>query len=582
MLRLLQLMVLKNERAKNSKPTLAKLAYLPRVIGCVLMAIMLLGTLQEQLTVTVSICITLNCIVWPHLARAHSMLAKNQRTAEYINQYLDAFFYGLWCAFVGFQVWVVFSLLIVTSINGLVSGGVKKYFTSNCTLIIGCLIGGSTFGFSFVSESPLTTKVVAALSVYLYCCNIAFFNRKYAGQLKASKDKVQFQNEALIEAKSKAEESSKSKSEFLANMSHEIRTPMNGILGTLQLLEQGDLNSEAKRLTSKATYSAKSLLTVINDILDFSKIEENKLTLEVTPFSMVEVIESVRSDVGVICAKKPIAINFVVQESFNPAWLGDSVRVRQVLLNLVSNAAKFTSKGSIDIKVGTVLHHSENALYFEVNDTGIGMSPEIQQSIFKRFHQADSSTTRKFGGTGLGLAITANLIRLMDGELVLQSEEGKGTSIKVTLPLKQTNLSAAEKKDKELKIPDLKNKKILVAEDNEINQLIIKAMLEKTSAYIHMVENGIQAVNSVKAGSYDLVFMDIHMPEMDGIEAFLTINKLYPELPIIALTANVMAQDIQRYKDLGFASHIGKPVDLADLHKVIIQVLNTNYDLTVR
>ncbi|MCF2859145.1 ATP-binding protein [Pseudoalteromonas sp. SMS1] len=556
------------------KPSLSKLNYAPRIIGCILMAIMLIGTFYNDLTLVIGVCIFLNCAIWPHLARWQSKLNGERAGAEYINLYLDALFYGMWCAATGFQIWVVFALLIVNSLNSLILGGIKRYYLGTGALGLGCMLGGVLFGFEFVEQSPLVTKIVAASSVYLYCCNVGFFNRKYSGQLKRSRDKMLKQNQALIEAKVKAEQASKAKSEFLANMSHEIRTPMNGILGALQIIEQDNLNKESKHLVSKAIYSADSLLTVINDILDFSKIEAHRLVLEVAPFSIQEAVDSVISDLAGDAQKKSISLTANFEQDLNLGWLGDSVRVRQILLNLASNAVKFTESGGIKIDVKTVQYQGQSALCLVVSDTGIGMDEKTQKSIFNRFEQADSSTTRKYGGTGLGLAISDSLVTLMKGVIELESEVGKGTRICITLPFQQASLASLKQDVNNEGIPDFGNLNILIAEDNQINQLVIKKMLEKTGAKLDVVENGLMAVQAFESNRYDLVLMDIQMPEMDGVEAYTHIQKLDPSVPVIALTANVMPQDIKAYERLGFVSHIGKPVKMITLYHVIARIIH--------
>ncbi|KZN64279.1 hypothetical protein N473_15130 [Pseudoalteromonas luteoviolacea CPMOR-1] len=552
--------------SSEKKPSLAKLNYAPRVIGGVLMAVMLVGALYASLTPLSVSFIIANCILWPHIARFHSKVVCNEKSAEYMNLHLDALFYGLWFAAVGFQVWVVFALLIVNSLNSLILGGIKRFYSCSACLVLGGLSGGLILGFEFVEQSPLITQVVAASSIYLYCCNVGFFNRKYSGQLKRSRDKMRKQNQALIEAKNRAEQASKAKSEFLANMSHEIRTPMNGILGTLQVLEQNSLDKESVHLVSKAVYSAKALLTVINDILDFSKIEAHKLELEVAPFSIIETTESVMSDLKSAAQEKGISLETQIKHDCPPNWLGDSVRVRQILLNLVANAVKFTNSGGITIEVEAQSH---SALSITVSDTGIGMNQQTQKSIFNRFEQADSSTTRKYGGTGLGLAITSSLVQLMKGSIEVTSEEEQGTQITVTLPLQQAKRAQVTEQNSHEILPDLSNIKILIAEDNKINQLVIEKMLGKTGANIVLVENGKLAVDAFEKDHYDIVLMDIQMPEMDGIEAFSLIHKQEPNTPIIALTANVMPQDIAQYKAMGFADHIGKPVAMYPMYQVV-------------
>ncbi|MFC3649092.1 ATP-binding protein [Planctobacterium marinum] len=239
------------------------------------------------------------------------------------------------------------------------------------------------------------------------------------------------------------------------------------------------------------------------------------------------------------------------------------------MLNLASNAVKFTHEGSVSIVLKTVQQQGNMAIRFTVSDTGIGMSEAAQRKIFERFTQADTSTTRKYGGTGLGMSITVSLVHLMNGEISLDSDEGKGTSVQVTLPLAQTDLQTAGNDETPTSIPDLSGVQVLIAEDNEINQAIIESMLEKTGAALTLAENGRLAVEAFKAQQFHIVLMDIQMPEMDGIEAFRQIQQINPKVPVVALTANVMADDIQRYQALGFVNHVGKPFNMDFLYQVL-------------
>ncbi|BBN82333.1 hypothetical protein PA25_23180 [Pseudoalteromonas sp. A25] len=377
----------------------------------------------------------------------------------------------------------------------------------------------------------------------------------------------------LKQATQAADEANRAKSEFLANMSHEIRTPMNAILGSLQLLQATPLNEDLKTILVNASSSAKSLLTLINDILDYSKIENNKLELEQQPFLFAEVVSSVRFDVDTLVSNKGISLTHTLDESFIDGWLGDIVRVKQILLNLVSNAVKFTEKGSVKIVLSCKEHEGKKAVCVTVIDSGIGMSETAQARIFERFEQADSSTTRKFGGTGLGMSITMSLVKLMGGTVKLTSKLGVGTTIDVILPLEPTDRNIKSQVHKAVIAPQLDGKHILVAEDNPINQVLIRSMLKDTHATISLVENGKLAVDAVKNEHFDLILMDIQMPEMDGVEALNEISKIKPDIDIVALTANVMVADVERYLQQGFVAHIGKPVDMNHLYGVLTQYL---------
>ena len=376
----------------------------------------------------------------------------------------------------------------------------------------------------------------------------------------------------LKTAKQRAEEASKMKSEFLANMSHEIRTPMNAILGGLQMINTEALDAKSELMLTNALSSARSLLTIINYILDYSKIEDKKLQLEKQPFFIIEVLKSVKFDVDGIVSNKGIRLISHIEKDFADGWLGDIVRVKQILLNLVSNAVKFTDKGSVTINIYETQHNTQKALGFDVVDTGLGMSEEAKSRIFERFTQADNSTTRRFGGSGLGMSITLNLIEMMGGTIDVKSESGCGTAISVILPLAKTDKETYKTEHKALVAPRLADKKILIAEDNEINQVVIEALLESTEATLTIVENGKLAVEAAEKDEFDLVLMDIQMPEMDGIEAMKHIRHFNSHTPIIALTANAMVEDVASYLNLGFTAHVAKPVDKNYLYGLLASV----------
>ena len=372
---------------------------------------------------------------------------------------------------------------------------------------------------------------------------------------------------ALEESAARALEASQSKSEFLANMSHEIRTPMNGIYGSLQILSAKTIDAESRELVKRALTSTKLLLTIINDILDFSKIEAGMLSFEEKAFDIYQVAENIISDLNANAVEKGLSLSLHPDSLLHRQWLGDTVRVRQVILNLVSNAIKFTHQGHVRI----FLKSEHSTLIVVVQDTGIGMSEEAVTRLFTRFEQADKSTTRQYGGTGLGMAITQRLVELMQGRIEVQSQVDIGTTITVFLPLpevaeQQTEAAVA---DDETSMPNCQGKRILVAEDNDINQLIVEELLTSTGAEVKIVANGEQAVDVASEESFDLVFMDIQMPVMDGMQATTALRGQGYSTPIVALTANVMADDVQRYSEQGFSDHLAKPIELSQLYATL-------------
>ncbi|WP_016953928.1 ATP-binding protein [Catenovulum agarivorans] len=381
--------------------------------------------------------------------------------------------------------------------------------------------------------------------------------------------KIDQQITGLEQAKARAEHSEKLKSEFLANMSHEIRTPMNGVLGMLELVRHHPLNKEQLSWLDKASISAQSLLVIINDILDISKIEAGKLEIEMVPFNLADTIESALNGLQYQAEQKEIKLELEIQAEANGYWQQDPTRISQILINLVSNAIKFTKHGGVKLKVNLLTEVAQDYLVFAITDTGIGMSEEQLKNVFEKFKQADASTTRKFGGTGLGLAICKNLTELMGGQIWADSKENIGSTFYVKLPTSACDDKTVEYAQQDIPAPDLQNCRIVVAEDNMINQEIMQFLLLETRAEVILVEDGEQAIEHAIKQPTNIVLMDVQMPVMDGLTATKKLREQGFSQPIVMQTANVMQEDIKTYLAAGANAHVGKPIDKNQLYRAL-------------
>ena len=410
-------------------------------------------------------------------------------------------------------------------------------------------------------------------------------NAALTATLAALDERVRDRTAALAGATARAEAASRAKSQFLANMSHEIRTPMNGVIGMAELLSATPLDASQREVTETIRSSGQILLAIINDILDLSTIESGQLVLDREPFPLGSVLSRAVKVVSPAASAKGLPLDVSADAAIPAHLVGDPLRLGQVLVNLLSNAVKFTESGRVTLSTRLVPETAERpaAIRIEVRDTGIGIEPEHLSRLFQPFEQGDASMSRRFGGTGLGLAISKRLVDLMDGRLWGESQPGVGSTFILELPLRAAESSSALSRPVRAAVPDRKpaaNLRLLIAEDNPVNQRVATRMLLKLGYQADVVENGRLAVEAVQRQAYDVIFMDVQMPELDGLEAARRIKARPGPAPwIVALTAHALEHDRQQCLAAGMNDFLSKPVQLNELTAALDRVPRTNADV---
>ena len=459
-------------------------------------------------------------------------------------------------------------------------------------------LAGAVFQFLFIIILPsfLTLVVTAtlmvlsieAIMIYAQVPLDVFINANFfisAGMLGSiivgsvliySQRKSFLLEKGLLHAKQEAEHANSAKSSFLATMSHEVRTPLNGVLGIVSLLDDTQLDSKQRGFVETIRYSGEALLTILNDILDFSRLEANKLNIEYVEFDISKLVTSVTDLMQSRASEKGIFLQNFISIDIPEYVVCDPTRLRQVLINLISNAIKFTDDGEIRIKVINLFEEGDECrLRFEIQDSGIGIAQEIQDNLFEEFTQADSTISRKYGGTGLGLSICKKIVELLKGKIGVTSKEGEGSTFWFEIPMEVVDYDPMLHRGM-YEATDVyrttEPMNILLAEDNKVNQQVAIGLLEKLKHTVTLAENGQEAVDLCREKDFDIILMDMQMPVMDGLEASREIKALGDEkasIPIIALTANAMRGDDERCLMAGMVDHIEKPVQPVKFYNTI-------------
>jgi len=374
----------------------------------------------------------------------------------------------------------------------------------------------------------------------------------------------------LIEARNKAEYLAKAKEEFLANMSHEIRTPLNAIIGFSEQLENTSLKTSQRKYLRAVSNAGSHLLNTVNDILDLSKIEAGKLAIDEHPFVMKDVIEEIASILEIKAEEKGLQLNTFIYDNSDELIVGDPFRVKQILYNITGNAIKFTEKGQIEIKCEGIRGKNTIDYRIAITDSGIGIPADKLEGIFESFEQAEKSTSRKYGGTGLGLSISKKIAELLNGKITISSEESKGSVFTISLPMRFATSKEKEINGKDIgRKSDLHGLEILIVDDEPFNLMLAEIILNKHGAHISVANNGRVALEKIELQSFDIVLADLHMPEVDGYTLANKIREQYLQVPLIALTANVMQNDQEKIRQSGFNDILLKPYKEAELLNMI-------------
>jgi signal transduction histidine kinase/ActR/RegA family two-component response regulator len=574
--------------AARKLPWVVRLVYPLRILGFFITLAVLASSLYDRSLSTLAwVLIAAQALSWPHLAYLHARHSRDPKAAELLNLVLDCTIAGFYTVFVSFSLLPSAFMLGSTLFDTLSIGGPSLALRGLIGAAGGALLGVLLFGVHLIVDTNLAGSLTSVgglfvfigfVSTYNYNANRSFRRAKRALEQKTGE--LQSLVEQLERATAQAEAANRAKSQFLANMSHELRTPMNAVIGFTDLLLRNDPTPRQQQQLQHIESASHSLLVLINQILDLSKIEAGKLELERHAFALPAMLDKLEALFHSQAAAKGLQLKVLRGEDLPESVTGDDLRLEQVLMNLVGNAIKFTEKGSIELRIdGTRADETQTLLKFAVRDSGIGIAAAQLARLFQPFTQADQSTTRKYGGTGLGLAISKQLVDLMGGQLIAESEPGKGSVFRFAVPVTTADFCslAPDREHAHVALGTLdaaaamRGKRVLLAEDNALNRRLAAEILEGAGIVLDFAEDGRQAVAAVRAKPYDVVLMDMQMPEMDGLEATRAIRALpgFESLPIIAITANAYDDDRAACVTAGMNDFLAKPINAEQMVNVL-------------